>query len=274
MKLTEAYRFPHPVLSETSGDYVDDAIDLDLKVDEQPQNGELTLFYDFKVNSPTVSQELENETAVAFLSVVCLDTAYNEFHEISRGTGKVKIEAGLVYSRVSVRAIVARLEEGTLDASGLQADYETSKFAVDAGGVLAWTIPLRFSVGMDKLVPMDSIFKLSRDDSLNEDTIGVSYEGDYISIRAPEQLLTTITALRSTSAGRPVVLTSIYMPAIMTVLDGINASADYQDRRWHRVISAKAESLGIELENGESLSAVQVLLKGPLGRLKIFMEKV
>lgn len=274
MKLSEAFRYPHPVLSETSGDYIQDSLELVLEVDEQPQNGALTMRYDLKIDSVTIHRELELELAAPFLSVVCRDTFYSEFIPIQPGKGDVKIGGGWLCGAVAVRAVVVRLADGYIEASGLQSDYSTSKFGVKAGALLGWTVPLRFSVGMDKLAPMESVFKLSRDESLPKDAIGVSPDGDYISIRAPDELLQTISALRSTKSGQSVVLSAVYMPAIMSVLESLKDDGSYEGQRWHRILTAKAQSLGLDLTREDSLSSVQMLLKGPLARLKVCAEKM
>lgn len=273
MKLRESFRFPYPVLTETSSDYLADQIDLSLSIDEAPSTGALKIAYTLGISSETIMREVSEGRAKCFLSIVCRDSFYNEFADMESLDGKTEINGGLLFGRVDVRAIVVQVVDGYLEATGIPGDYASSKFELTSGAVLAWTLPQSFTVGHEKLAPMESIFKLALDETQPEGTFNVSYDEEHITIRAPEKLLATIHAMRDITKARPVALNAIYVPAVMAVLEAFKNQGEFSDRRWHRVISAKAQVLGLDLTNGSSLEIAQRLLKNPAARLTQFMEK-
>lgn len=272
MKLRESFRFPYPVLNETSSDYLADTIDLDLLVQEHPSSGEMKISYKLRIDSETIKRELSSENSRAYLSVVCRDAYYNEFFELPSNEGSIEITGGNLYGRVDVRAVVVRTIAGCFEASGLPEEYTSSKFLVDAGAVIAWTQPQAFNVGLEKLAPMESIFKLSLDNDLAPGTYDISYDDEYVTIRAPQDLLTTISAMRTSSYAKPVVLNSVYFPAVMAVLEAFKNEGEFAERRWYRVIEAKADLIGVD-PTATPLAAAQGLLKAPAARLTAFMEK-
>lgn len=273
MKLRESFRFPYPVLNETAHDYLSDRIDLLLLIDERPASGALKISYELTLESQTIQCELDRGSSRLYLSVVCRDTFLNELYNLSSSTGAIEIPAGLLYGRVEVRAITARLKDGYMEASGLPHDYSSTKFEVAPGSVIAWTLPQSFTVGMEKLAPMESVFHLAADDSLPEGTLGISYDDEHITILAPEKLLATIHAMRNNSSTRALALNAIYLPAVMTVLGEFKDGSEFSERRWHKVIQAKADLLGFDLVGKAPLEAAQRLLKQPAARLTSFMEK-
>jgi len=64
-------------------------------------------------------------------------------------------------------------------------------------------------------------------------------------------------------------MSSIYMPAIMEVLDALrNEDQSYESLRWHQPFLAKCDLKGVRIESNMSiLQAAQILLERPVACL-------
>lgn len=275
MKVNETFRFAHPVLTESSEDYPQGVIALNLKVSERPATGQLELDYELDLRPASLLELVQTGRARSCLSVVCRESFFNEMFPMDGIAGHLRLGAGLLSGRVQIRSILASTDSGVFELDGTNDEYPSTKFTLDAGSILAWSEAQFITVGMEKLAPMESIFRLSRDDGLPEGKFGVALDQEFISIRAPVKLLSTIDAMRGSALAKPVVLNSVYFPAVVAVLDAVKADAgSYAEKRWFRVIMAKAEFTQMDLETGDSLDQAQDLLKLPAGRLTQFMEKI
>src|SRR5690606_7666850 len=124
-----------------------------------------------------------------------------------------------------------------------------------------------------KLRPMESIFRLARNDTLEEGEIAVDVDGQCIRINAAPKLFSTISALRHKSVTRDILLNSVYLSASLQVMALIQDDpTSFEDKWWFRVFSARCTQLGIRVEDAELLRSVQLLLNRPLSRLDSVMD--
>lgn len=271
MKINDSFRFPHPVLNETYSDFIADSIGIEVDIIELTGAGPTEIKFDIKLDSETIRRSIEDGYASAFLSVVCQDTYFNEFYPIKQLSGSVHVGSGELFGTVSVRALVARTKAGVLEAIGASPEYLSTKFAVQAGSLLAWTGPRVFDAGLDKLAPMASIFAFAEDKSLAEGTFALDPNNDNLTVLVSPELLKTISALRNTKNGKSIVLNAVYLPMVIEMILQIRTEA-FASKRWNQIVQAKADLLEVDLRHGSALSAAQRLLKHPGSRLAAVAE--
>lgn len=273
MKIRDSFRFPYPVLNERYSDYIDDTIDLDVVVGESMAGKPTELSFTISLKSETILKSIADGTSRAFLSVVCQDTFFNKFYPLDELKGKISIAQGELFALVSVRAVIARVRAGTLDAIGASSEYISTKFEVRPGSVLAWTSPREFDAGLEKLAPMASIFQIAEDRDVSEGAFSVDPDDEHITIRVSPQLHKLFSLLRNTSEGRAVMLNSVYLPVLIEVILHFRTEA-FKSRRWSQVIEAKADLAGVVLTSGSPLERAQALLMNPALRLSTVAERL
>jgi hypothetical protein len=276
VKLNDSFNFPHPVLTGSTDDYLDELIDLEIEIEEIPASGELIVRHNVEIESSSLRKLIEMGRARCFMSIVCRGTYFNELIGIEVGGGELRIMGGILVGRVQLRAIIATTTDGIYELENINSEYRSQKFELAVGSILGWTEAQFVSVGMEKLAPMESIFRLAKgEEDQTPGSFAVSQDQEYISIVASGDLFPIIHALRESKVGRPIVLNSVYFPALMSVLESFKSDDNnFAEKRWHRVISAKAEFMGLDLSAGVSLDQAQELLKQPAGRLEKFVKEM
>ena len=74
----------------------------------------------------------------------------------------------------------------------------------------------------------------------------------------------TVNRLRGLTHGKPIVLNSVYLPAVMQVLDSLRDGAGtFDSRRWYRVFDAKCTHLSINTAAPELWEDAQKILDLP-----------
>src|SRR5262249_35503708 len=131
-----------------------------------------------------------------------------------------------------------------------------------AGSVLALGDELVMHVGREKLAQMESIFTIAKADELGQGILSVFLEAEKIKILVASNIYDTVNRLRDLPIGKPIILNSVYLPAVMQVLDSLRDSGStYEARRWYRVFDAKCTHLGINTDAPDLWGDAQKLLK-------------
>ena len=276
MKVNERLRFPHPVLNPFSDDFGVFGMSLDITVEEIPSTSALSLNCILQCDHKQLNEFRASGDVKCYANVICLGTYFNEFHELTGDRTSLEIAPGLLRGTTIVRPIcvaATRVDVGTWE--GVHFEFSKASCAVPKHGVIAIGDEFRLDVGLDKLRPMESIFRLARKETLEEGEIAIDLETQYIRINAAPNLYATITALRNIPATRNVLLNSVYFAATLEVLSLIGDDSEtFQDRWWFRVFIARCTQLAIDPTRCDLLEATQILLNRPLARLHKLEEIV
>ena len=109
---------------------------------------------------------------------------------------------------------------------------------------------------------------LAKKKDIPKGEIQIQTEGEKVSIVVNDDTFNKIHNLRVAPVGKAVLLNSVYLPAVMSLLDTVKSGpAGFEERRWYKVFIAKCELLDLDLKNGDLLAGAQKLLKLPLERL-------
>lgn len=268
MLIRPSTTFAHPVLSPHTDDYGDRGFDIVLEVDEAPEAGEVRLTGRCVLDDDATRQLIGSGQATLGAVVECLDTYFQRFIPVTADPFTLDFSAGELRGKVAVQAVVAACRDGVQLASEfIDPDYPSHTKQLMTGDVIALSGIHTFEAGLEKLLPMESIFHLARNDDVAEGMFHVELDSEAIRLEVGSSLYDTVYGIRGTSM-RDILLPSLFLPAVMNALDAMR-SEGYEGHRWHRVIEARCGNEGIILDRTTDLAmAAQKLLEGPLGLLR------
>lgn len=276
MRITDETRFPHPVLSGQTGDFLEGAFEISFTGRENLQSGGLVLEHDVTLTEPTVRQLVQNGDASVGCFVRCNDTYYTALLRMSWPAGRTDFAPGDLLNRVTLQPMVwldKRLPGW--NPTGVNSEFELP-IDLEKGELIAVGPMHVMSIGQAKLAPLESIFELRRAEQMEEGRIELDPNGDRIAILVAPASFDVIDLLRGQSSGRPVVMNAVYLPAVMEMLDLLRgAGSSFEGYRWYAPFAAKCDALGISLTDGMStLDGGQRVLELPLRTLSILNEGV
>ncbi|WP_439486120.1 hypothetical protein [Blastomonas fulva] len=271
MKLSDDMRFAHPVLTPETGDFSEGIFSLETEVEEILATGKVSIRYNIELTETSVRELVENGLASVGIFVRCGDTFYSDLRELGWPEGKVEFEKGSLLNRVTIRPVIwlsQPLPEWKPD--NVHPEF-TLPLQLAAGDILAFDDEQVLSVGQAKLAPMESIFALVASPSQPEGQLSVKLDDEKITIIAGEQTFKMINALRH-SLAKAAVLSSVYLPAVMEVLDALRDNPEaHENRRWKQPFAAKCTVANIDYQSS-LLENAQTLLEMPLRRLDTIAE--
>lgn len=269
MRIPENTRFPHPVLGLDTGDFVVGEFSVQIEVIENRSTGAVTLEHAITLTESGILALVESNKASVGCIIKCADTFFSDLRQIAWSTGKTDFTPGLLLNRVSLRPIVwLKTDLNEWNPGTIHHEFEPP-LSLNNGDIVAIGEELIFSVGQAKLAPIESIFDLVRSESISEGMFEVDTTGHRIALLVNEKMFQTLAQLRSITDGPEILMSSIYMPAIMEVLDALrNTDQSYEHLRWYQPFLAKCDLKGVRLEpNMSILEAAQILLERPVARL-------
>ena len=269
MRIPENTRFPHPVLGLDTGDFVVGEFSVQIEVIENRSTGAVTLEHAITLTESGILALVESNKASVGCIIKCADTFFSDLRQIAWSTGKTDFTPGLLLNRVSLRPIVwLKTDLNEWNPGTIHHEFEPP-LSLNNGDIVAIGEELIFSVGQAKLAPIESIFDLVRSESISEGMFEVDTTGHRIVLLVNEKMFQTLAQLRSITDGPEILMSSIYMPAIMEVLDALrNTDQSYEHLRWYQPFLAKCDLKGVHLEpNMSILEAAQILLERPVARL-------
>lgn len=274
MKIDSNSRFPHPVLSQDTGDYLSGAFEVDVSVIEKLSASQVTIEYSVMLTEPSLLAAVSDGRAGVGLFVTCPDTYFNDLIALALEPNQFSFEPGSLMGRVAMRPMVwARTNLEDFSLSNCHSEFGTGAMHVKAGSVLALDDVLTINIGREKLAQVETIFSIVEAAQLDPDSFALQLDSEKIQILVASNIYQKVNTLRKMTVGGPVVFNSIYLPAVMEVLSNLKDGAGgYEGKRWHRVFTAKCEHLGIKLDGNDLWQNAQKLLRNPFSQINNCVE--
>lgn len=274
MRVKPSASFPHPVLSDATGDYDSRTFGISLEVLEQPSIGGISLVGQLTLDDESLLELVSSGKASSGLMIHCQGTYLDTFQKQGIGEINLDLSEGSVRGKVHVRGVVVALQDGlVLSSEAINGEFPNESRLVNSGDMLAMTEELSFEAGLEKLAPMESIFRLKRHDDLAEGCFELDLEGETIEILVAPSSHQFLSLLREQTA-RDTMLSALYLPVVMSVLEAMRDEQAYEGRRWHGVMTARCGAEGIDLKTVDLARTAQRLLDSPLGALQKVFEKL
>ena len=273
MRIKASASFPHPILSESTGDYGDRAFTLALGVQEEPESGHAVLIGSMTLDDPSIQALIESGQAVSGVMITCLDTYLDTFERHPLGEVHIDLSGGKVRGPVFARAVVVSAkDEIALGSEWIDAEFPPHSRIVQSGDLIALSEELRFEAGLEKLAPLESIFHLMLYEDAKEGVFMLDLENESIGILVAPRLHGFLSLLRGQQR-KDTLLSALFLPVVMAVLDAMKEDGSQADKRWYSVMSARCNAEGINLTNCDLAEAAQKLLDSPLGSLQRLFER-
>lgn len=276
MKLNHHMRFPHPVLSEYSQDYVKGEFRCAFE-QNLTASGELRLVSDLQIANKELNDLIAEQAAAAGYFLVCRRTYFNQLQQVPLGQSEKFFDGNRLFGSVIIRPVVWTLRK----IEGLTSPLIDPEFGnsatVGKGAIIALGPEFRFSMDQKKYKPFDSIFELALSETVAENTVEVDHDQDRITILARSDTYKSIAAIRDMNHGKDMILNTIYLPAVIEVISRLQTGGiNVESRKWYRVFKAKCDDLGKNPAdlNESPLTLAQQLLRGPLRKTISLMESL
>lgn len=275
MKVDLNSHFPHPVLSDGNDDFLSGNFDLQVAEVRESTDGNVEVDFAMSLASSDVQVLIDEGTARAGAFIRCQDTFYSALRAIDGMSGTWHFDRGVLHGRVEVKPAIWLIRPvENWSAESLNPEFGQA-VSIRGSEIIGLANDIVFSIGQDKLRKFESIFELVPSDDIPKGRLKLDLMAAAIRILAPVDLFRSIEQMRGIKGGKPLLLSAVYMPVVMDVLESIRGQGNsgYEDRPWYRVFSAKCEHLGIDIERAPLLESAQRLLGSPVEKLGgAFME--
>jgi hypothetical protein len=264
MKLSPDSRFPHPVLSPETSDYRDAYFKLELAYEEDFKRGTLTLSCATEIRCASIEDLMRRDLVGRSLVIACRDTYYREIHDLDE-TDRLVLPLDHFFGRVEITPLlISKSLIPAYTSTDLSVEFE-QPMALNAGDLIGYAPAMFITVGRLKLEKFDSIFQLSEADDLPDGEVAVDVDDDKIQILVSAATKLTVDGLRVNTTGQRVLLSTVYLPAVMEVLAILAAdSSAGNGKRWREVFTAKCDQMSINPEKCDLLRDAQRLLHYPV----------
>ncbi|WP_329843435.1 hypothetical protein [Stenotrophomonas sepilia] len=274
MRIKDSASFPHPVLSKQTLDYGALSLTVELDIEESPDVGNLFLNGTLGIDDTEILELVRRGDANAGIMVTCRDTYYDHFHVTGTEQFRLDLSGGKLRGRTNIRAVVvAATDRIGLASSFIDPEFPMDSRFADAGDIIASSEEFAYEVGLEKLAPLESIFRLKLLPDVPEGEFQINLEGESIDILASADLHGMLSIVRDSRA-RDVLLSSLYLPTLMSVLEAMKEDGQYEGKRWHTVMAARCSAAGIDIANCDLAQAAQRLLDRPLRAIGKVIEGV
>lgn len=277
MKISDHMRYPYPVLSEYSQDYLTGEFRCEF-IQQMTPEGELKLTSGLALDSKELTALIEAQKASIGYFVVCRRTFFNFLQPVPLGKSEKFFDASKLFGRVIIRPAVWTLTK----VKNFSSPHIHKEFGetvnLPKGSIVALGPEFSFSIDKKKFKPFESIFDLAESPDIEPGTIVVDPLQERITILAEPKTHKTLASIRNMPRGKDVMLNNVYMPAVMEVLSLLQGgdASSVSGKHWYRVFKAKCDDLGIDpaSQNQSPLLVAQKLLRAPLKKTISMMESL
>jgi len=273
MKIDLNTHFPHPVLCEGNDDILTGSFDLRIDQAMETTSCEVEIDFALTLTEQHLHDLYHDGDVKAGAFIRCQDTFYSELRTADGMKGTWKFRKSALYGRVEVKPLlwlVVPLENWSSPNVNTEFGGAISLGRSEVIGLGADTV---FVIGQDKLKKFESIFELVPSDDIPKGRMKVDLLSDAIRILVAPEFFRSIELMRGNRGGKSLLLSAVYMPVVMEVLENLRGKSGLEDKPWYRVFSAKCETMGIDMNDAPLLESAQRLLASPVEKLeKSYLE--
>ena len=258
-----------PLTSDGSADYIGVAFQASISPEVVKSGEEIKICINYVLHTSLVAlkDKISDGSAAYFLHIVCPATHFSELLEIEpSGSGEWKISAERLREEVFVSSFILSKKDIEIRSDKINDEFGFKQFSVPSGSVLALCTPESFYVEKDTFRPIVSLFRWVEKEGLEEGKFTVNLTKDYVCVEVnPKQAERLRQIIGKGGSGKSAFLSSVALSTILHMLvelRGENA-ADYEDKKWAKVLKTKYPDWGTE----QPLVLAQNILKQPIKNL-------
>lgn len=275
MKYDAEKSFGYPVLCQDRDDYLKASFQTAFSFninDEDPS------YFKFKYRFSCGVKEIINLIASGDVSywvkMSCRATFYSKMYEVSE-SGEILIKGADLRDTVEFSGYVIAKKATTLSSKKINPEFGYDSFEVANGQVLALAPPITYVTEKEFWKPISSIFEYREKEELKDNEFSVDIEEEYVQIFTNASQSQKFKQFEKSENGRILLMNTVFFAAVSKMIDAINEKPeDYRQKKWARVLEAKAAAKRVNLNDHNSFVSAQRLLDRPMSKLaEAFLEK-
>ncbi|MDZ8275714.1 hypothetical protein R2Q81_07090 [Microbacterium aquimaris] len=259
-----AKAFPYPVMSPHSSDFGNDvefALDVVPEVIGGDESQQIRVSYEFgRHSSEWLGQYVESGMAEYVIDIACSETRFRDFWRVGHPVGHREFEPGELAGTVEVTPmIVAAVANPEYQPSGIDREFGSHSFAVDAGDVLAFGHTTTFTIGFNAGADRGLLTIRFTPDPEYFNNYRFELGGDRIIINAGESLREPIARVQS--IGVQLLYMGMFKDCIASALEYLAEDGEWEDtsHAWGKTLLARIDELGLDVSPDEDREKFEVI---------------
>lgn len=273
MKFDPRKSFGYPVLRPDSDDYVRSAfqLDIDFNIDKTDPS-KFIIRYAFHCGVRELVEFVKNMSAAFWIRVSCRSTFMSSMYQVEQN-GSISIDGTELRDVIEICGFIIARKQSAFTSNKINKEFGYDSFEVSQGQVMAQSYPSSYVVEKDFWKPLQSIFEYRVGENLREGEFFVELEATsgIVEIIAHAELIKQLNAFEKSQEGRNLLINSVFFPTVIQMITRIQESKDsgdsILDRKWAKILLAKAAAKKIDLHNKKVALVAQQLLDFPLLKL-------
>jgi hypothetical protein len=261
--------YQHPVLRSRSSDYVDGSLfessfNVATSGDKFKDTVEVT--YVLQLRNRFLLQLVQNEKAAFFLSFYCSETLFKQLIKVESLEGQILLPRGAVLGSLEVEPLViATTEIDQFSPDGLNPEYGTLKFAIEAGATLAIGEKVIFPISLMRRSFQDLI-RVQTSLELDKNEYEISLASNVITINMGTNVRQAWELMSSDSHYRSFLFISIYKDTFVEALTALVSGDDVEEFAWAKKLSETFEKVGLNVRDEADFTKINGAVLRLLGK--------
>lgn len=270
MRFDEKKSFGYPVLRKFSNDYVGADISSSIELIIPETRDDLCrLEYSVLIGVSEIKDALRIKDLGLVVSIFCPKTLYSKSVFVFELMGQIEIDANNLRGDVFINTeLVVAKDSYLLSSTKIHPEFGINSFQLSEGDLIAQAMPQKLFIEREVFQPVTSLFQWVPTEEIQIGEWRLDWDEQAIKILLHPIQQQKLNMACEGPEGRAILLNSIFMPALIKLIDAIVRQEADQEDLWVKVICAKSANLGIDVsESTNSLELAQKLLKLPLSVL-------
>jgi len=269
--------FGYPVLRKFSEDYINSNISSSIELIVPENLNELCcLEYAVLISVEELKAALQKRDAGLLINISCPKTLFSFSVILYESSGSIQIDTKDLRGDLNINIeLVVTSESYNLSSPNIHPEFAGKDFQLCNGDLLAQFMPQKLFIEREVFQPLTSLFQWIPSDAIPVGEWRLDWDDKTIKILINPIQQQKFNMASEGPEGRSILLSAIFLPAVIKLIDAIIRDEVDQDDLWVKVLLTKSIGLGVELnKNTNSLDLAQKLLQFPLSALNktIFKE--
>jgi hypothetical protein len=184
--------------------------------------------------------------------------------------GSITIDGTELRDVIEICGFVIARKQAVFESKKINEEFGYDSFEVSQGQIMAHSYPSSYVVEKDFWKPMHSIFEYRIGEDLKEGEFHVDLDATsgVVEIFGHTALIKQLNAFEKSQEGRNLLINSVFFATVVQMITRIQESPEsVADKKWAKILLAKAESKNIDVRNKRVALVAQRLLDLPLLKL-------
>jgi hypothetical protein len=270
MKFDPRKSFGYPVLRADSDDYVRSGfqLDIDFNLDKNDPS-KFIVGFAFHCGVRELVDFVKNQNGAFWIRVSCRSTFVSSMYPVEQN-GSITIDGTELRDVIEICGFVIARKQAVFESKKINEEFGYDSFEVSQGQIMAHSYPSSYVVEKDFWKPLHSIFEYRIGEDLKEGEFHVDLDATsgVVEIFGHVALVKQLNAFEKSQEGRNLLINSVFFATVVQMITRFQESSEsVADKKWAKILLAKAESKNIDIKNKRVALVAQRLLDLPLLKL-------